>query len=119
MKWKLAIPALLWLGAIGYGQDYYPKNDGVKASDENYTALTNARIHVSADQVIDNATLLGGLRFEAALLFDRIGRIANGAVTDLLRRGQAMLGRWQRLGCTSVAASTRSIARCSRRSPNR
>ncbi|WP_088342133.1 amidohydrolase family protein [Robiginitalea sediminis] len=58
MKWKLAIPALLWLGAIGYGQDYYPKNDGVKASDENYTALTNARIHVSADQVIDNATLL-------------------------------------------------------------
>ena len=27
-----------------------------------------------------------------------------GAVTDLLRRGQAMLGRWQRLGCVSVAA---------------
>ena len=26
------------------------------------------------------------------------------AVTDLLRRGQAMLGRWQRLGCLSVAA---------------
>ncbi len=26
------------------------------------------------------------------------------AVTDLLRRGQAMLGRWQRLGCVSVAA---------------
>jgi len=26
------------------------------------------------------------------------------AVTDLLSRGQAMLGRWQRLGCVSVAA---------------
>ena len=26
------------------------------------------------------------------------------AVTDLLRRGQAMLARWQRLGCVSVAA---------------
>ncbi|MFQ5349991.1 MAG: 3-hydroxyacyl-CoA dehydrogenase NAD-binding domain-containing protein [Thermoanaerobaculia bacterium] len=26
------------------------------------------------------------------------------AVTDLLRRGQAMLGRWERLGCVSVAA---------------
>ncbi|MDG1573233.1 amidohydrolase family protein [Robiginitalea sp. M366] len=58
MKWKLAIPAILWLGAFAFGQEYYPKNDGVKAADENYTAFTNARIYVSPGQVIDNGTLL-------------------------------------------------------------
>ena len=39
-------------------QDYFPKNDGVKTSNSNYTAFINAEIHVNPDQVIDNGTLL-------------------------------------------------------------
>lgn len=39
-------------------QDYFPKNDGVFSTNTNYTALTNAKIHVSPTQVIENGTLL-------------------------------------------------------------
>jgi imidazolonepropionase-like amidohydrolase len=39
-------------------QDYFPKNDGVKQSFKNYTAIQNATIYLSASQKIENATLL-------------------------------------------------------------
>ncbi|NND88987.1 MAG: amidohydrolase family protein [Flavobacteriaceae bacterium] len=39
-------------------QDYFPKNDGVKEKNSNYTAFTNATIHVSPSQTLNNATLL-------------------------------------------------------------
>jgi len=58
MKWKLILLAMLWLGYSGNAQKYFPKNDGVKASNTNYTALTNARIYVSPTQVIEKGTLL-------------------------------------------------------------
>lgn len=59
MKLKIALLAFLGLGSVIYGQDYFPKNDGVKASkNNNYTALTNARIYVSPGQVIEKGTLL-------------------------------------------------------------
>lgn len=58
MKWKLALPALLGLGMFAHAQDYFPKNDGVKATNDNYTALTHARIFVSPGQVVENGTLL-------------------------------------------------------------
>ncbi|MBR9756501.1 MAG: amidohydrolase family protein [Algicola sp.] len=41
-----------------YAQEYFPKNDGVKAKNTNYTALTNAKIYVTHNQVVDNGTLL-------------------------------------------------------------
>lgn len=58
MKWKLLLLACLGLGYGSYAQKYFPKNDGVKASNNNYTALTNARIYVSPTEVIDKGTLL-------------------------------------------------------------
>ncbi|WP_246457735.1 amidohydrolase family protein [Winogradskyella echinorum] len=41
-----------------FAQDYFPSNTGVIANNSNYTAFTNATIHVSPTEVIDNATLL-------------------------------------------------------------
>ena len=58
MKWKIALLAFLGLGYVAIAQKYFPKNDGVKASNNNYTALTNARIYVSPGQVIDKGTLV-------------------------------------------------------------
>ncbi len=43
---------------ITYAQEYYPKNDGVKEKNTNYTAFTNATIHVGPAQVVENGTLL-------------------------------------------------------------
>ena len=39
-------------------QDYFPTNSGVKTTESNYTALTNATINVSPTETIENATLL-------------------------------------------------------------
>ena len=58
MKWKITLLAFIGLGYVAIAQKYFPENDGVKASNNNYTALTNARIHVSPGQVIDKGTLL-------------------------------------------------------------
>ncbi len=39
-------------------QEYFPKNDGVKSKNTNYTAFTNAKIYVTPTQVIKKGTLL-------------------------------------------------------------
>ncbi|MCK4562445.1 MAG: amidohydrolase, partial [Flavobacteriaceae bacterium] len=39
-------------------QEYFPKNDGVKTTNSNYTAFTNAKIYVSPTQIIEKGTLL-------------------------------------------------------------
>ena len=39
-------------------QDYFPVNEGVKTSNDKFTAFTNATIHVSPTQIINNGTLL-------------------------------------------------------------
>ncbi|WOD44249.1 amidohydrolase family protein [Hwangdonia lutea] len=39
-------------------QDYFPKNDGVKAKNTNFTAFTNATIYVTPKEVINKGTLL-------------------------------------------------------------
>ncbi len=49
--------ALLFIGSIT-AQEYFPANDGVKARNTNYTAFTNATIHVAPGQVIEGGTLL-------------------------------------------------------------
>ncbi|MDB9782591.1 amidohydrolase family protein [Winogradskyella sp.] len=41
-----------------FAQDYFPSNSGVIANNSNYTAFTNATIHVSPTEIIENATLL-------------------------------------------------------------
>ena len=58
MKWKLLIPAMLWLGALVQAQEYFPENEGVKSANNNYTAFTNAKIYVSPSEQIANGTLL-------------------------------------------------------------
>ncbi|MBT8285111.1 MAG: amidohydrolase family protein, partial [Flavobacteriaceae bacterium] len=59
MKLKYLIVAVAFLFAIPLSsQDYFPKNDGVKAENNNYTALTNARIYVTPTQIIENGILL-------------------------------------------------------------
>ena len=49
---------LLWCSAPILAQDYFPENEGVKAKNSNYHALTNATIHVTPTQTLTNATLL-------------------------------------------------------------
>ena len=47
----------LWsfLGALSvFAQDYFPKNDGVKSKNTNFTAITNAKIFITPRQQIDN-----------------------------------------------------------------
>jgi imidazolonepropionase-like amidohydrolase len=41
-----------------FAQENIPKNDGVKTISSNYTAVTNAKIHVSPTQVIENGTIV-------------------------------------------------------------
>ena len=56
-KIKFAI-ALCFCSFALFAQDYFPKNDGVKTTNTNYQAFTNAKIHVTPTQVIENGTLL-------------------------------------------------------------
>lgn len=45
-------------GFILQAQENVPKNNGVKTSNSNYTAFTNAKIYVSPTQIIEKGTLL-------------------------------------------------------------
>ena len=58
MNARLLALALFCQCAILTAQEYFPKNDGVKAKNNNYTAFTNAKIYVTPTQVIDNGALL-------------------------------------------------------------
>ena len=44
----------LWINA----QEYFPKNDGVKTTDEDFVAFTHAKIFIKPGEVIDQGTLL-------------------------------------------------------------
>jgi imidazolonepropionase-like amidohydrolase len=48
----------LFCFSFSNAQDYFPKNDGVKEKNDNYTAFTNATLYVTPTQVIKNGTLL-------------------------------------------------------------
>nr|WP_321235192.1 amidohydrolase family protein [uncultured Psychroserpens sp.] len=56
-KIKYAILMCLCSFAL-FAQDYFPKNDGVKTTNTNYQAFTNAKIHITPTQVVENGTLL-------------------------------------------------------------
>lgn len=55
---RLFALATMWCGISLFAQEYFPKNDGVKAQNHNYTALTNAKIYVTPTKILDKATLL-------------------------------------------------------------
>lgn len=44
--------------SLVYGQDYTPKNDGVKTERNATTVFTNAKIYVTPTQIIENGTLV-------------------------------------------------------------
>ncbi|MFH6605036.1 amidohydrolase family protein [Maribacter algicola] len=58
MKMRLLFLAVFWCGCSLLAQEYFPKNDGVKSRNNNYTAFTNAKIYVTPTQIVDNGTLL-------------------------------------------------------------
>ncbi|MFD2550449.1 amidohydrolase family protein [Bizionia sediminis] len=55
---KLIFLLCLFYGIPLLAQNYFPKNDGVKAENNNYHAFTNATLHISPTETITNATLL-------------------------------------------------------------
>jgi imidazolonepropionase-like amidohydrolase len=59
---KLQLRILFLLALFGFlnlsAQEYFPKNDGVKSTNTNYTAFTNAKIFVTPTQIIEKGTLL-------------------------------------------------------------
>ena len=56
---KVHLRLLIFMCSVSlFAQDYFPSNSGVIANNSNYTAFTNATIHVSPTEVIENATLL-------------------------------------------------------------
>ncbi|MEH6705639.1 amidohydrolase family protein [Galbibacter orientalis] len=58
MKLKLCLLALFCFCITVSAQEYFPKNDGVKTKNSNYTAFKNAKIYVSPTKILDNGTLL-------------------------------------------------------------
>ena len=55
---RLFVLTFLWCSAALLAQDYFPENEGIKAENNNYHAFTNAKIHVTPNQLIDGGTLL-------------------------------------------------------------
>ncbi|MCF7561420.1 amidohydrolase family protein [Sabulilitoribacter multivorans] len=57
VKKLLLFTAFIFSIAVN-AQDYFPKNDGVSTTNNNYTAITNAKIYVTPTQIIEKGTLL-------------------------------------------------------------
>ncbi|MCH9660917.1 MAG: amidohydrolase family protein, partial [Bacteroidetes bacterium] len=58
MKKTILLLLCLCIVSSVSAQDYFPKNDGVKEDNHNYTAFTNATLYISPSQVVKKATLL-------------------------------------------------------------
>ena len=54
MKLKLLMLGVLLCTFTIQAQEYFPKNDGVKTRNTNYTVFKNAKIHVDPQNVINN-----------------------------------------------------------------
>lgn len=52
-----ALALVVWIAPLS-SQEYFPKNDGVKSSNTNYTAFTNAKIFITPTEIVDKGTLL-------------------------------------------------------------
>lgn len=55
---KYLVLMMFLYGISIIAQEHFPKNDGVKSINTNYTAFTNAKIYVTPTQIIENGTLL-------------------------------------------------------------
>src|SRR5680860_1478207 len=55
---QLLVLALLACSTFSFAQEYFPTNDGVKAENNNFTALTNAKIYATPTEVVNEGTLL-------------------------------------------------------------
>jgi imidazolonepropionase-like amidohydrolase len=58
MRILFYVLVILFYGLPLYAQDYFPKNDGVKAENTNFTAFINAKIHITPTKVLEKGTLL-------------------------------------------------------------
>lgn len=58
MRRRILTLCFMWCCFLAGAQEYFPKNDGVKTTKNNYTAFTNAKIHIGPTEVIENGTLL-------------------------------------------------------------
>src|SRR5690606_5434372 len=58
MRTLFYVLVILFYGLSLPAQDYFPKNDGVKAGNNNFTAFINAKIHITPTKVSENGTLL-------------------------------------------------------------
>jgi len=58
MKMRFLVLTVLWCSSTLFAQDYFPENDGVKSNNNNYTAFTNAKIHITPTQIVEGGTLL-------------------------------------------------------------
>lgn len=58
MKKLILVFALFLCLPLAQAQDYFPANSEVKEKNTNYTALTNARLHISPGKVVPKGTLL-------------------------------------------------------------
>lgn len=54
MKFKFLMYFLILTGFGLQAQEYFPKNDGVKSVNTNYTVFKNAKIHIDPNTVIEN-----------------------------------------------------------------
>lgn len=57
-KIQLMLLVLLGYSTLSFAQEYFPKNDAVKAENDNYTALTNAKIYITPTEMVNGGTLL-------------------------------------------------------------
>jgi imidazolonepropionase-like amidohydrolase len=55
---RITLLLLLLCAYNGISQDYFPKNNGLKEKNNNFTAFTNATIYITPNEVIKNGTLL-------------------------------------------------------------
>ncbi|RZS93234.1 amidohydrolase family protein [Aquimarina brevivitae] len=58
MKKLLVSLAVIGVCMSVHAQEYFPKNDGVKTTNSNYTVFTNATIHTTPDEFINKGTLV-------------------------------------------------------------
>lgn len=57
-KIQLLVLSLLGCSIFSSAQEYFPENDAVKAENNNYTALTNAKIYVTPTEIVNGGTIL-------------------------------------------------------------
>ena len=58
MKLRLLLCLVFLASLQSKAQEYFPKNDGVKNPQTNYTVFKNAKIHVSPQEIIENGSFV-------------------------------------------------------------